>query len=90
MICSFDTRLAERVGVAAAIMLNNIINAIILRDDDKYPSWDISQDDFYYIHRFMSKKQADDALKKLIKNDYIYTSGFNDGRISIQATRLYL
>ena len=89
MICSFDTQIAERFGLAAAVIFNNIRNAVILHDDDKFPSWELTHDYFYYIHRFLNKKQVDDALIKLERNGYIQARNLGDGRISIETARLY-
>jgi len=88
MIQVFDSKEAERFGMAAAVILNNIRNAIILRDDMKYPSWDTSEEYFYYIHRYMGKKAFNDAITKLKKLGIIEIYYPEDGKITISTTRL--
>ena len=87
MIQSFDTNEAERYGLAAAIILNNIRNAIALRDDRTYPEWQTTEENFQYVHKYIGKKTLNDAITKLKKLGIIQIYYPEDGTVSISTTR---
>ena len=87
MIQTFDTAEAERYGLVPAIVLYNIRNAITLQDDRTIPEWQITENNFQYIHRYIGKKSLNDATAKLIKLGIIQIDYLEDGTLSISTTR---
>ena len=89
MIQIFDTTEAERYGLVPAIILNNIRNAIALQDDRAIPEWQITENNFQYIHKYIGKKSLNDAIAKLMKLGIIQIDYLEDGTLSISTTRFF-
>lgn len=86
MIYSFDSEIAMRFGINAAIIYNSIRNAFISLGINVYPSYETDFESLCYIHRFMPKKNVAESLLKLEKKGLIELSYDRRNNIT-EATR---
>lgn len=84
MIHSFDTKVAEKVGVNCAIILNNLYYWIEKNRangknyyDGYYWTYN-STKAFSYLFPYFSQRQIETALKKLRDEEYIITGNYNE------------
>ena len=86
MIHSFDTRIAEKVGINSAILLNNLYFWIEKNKADEKNYYD----GYYWVYSsakalkqlfpYLSQRQIETALKKLRDAGYIIAGNYNTSK----------